>query len=120
MSFDRGFLSMMPQTVTWAAFSSLSTDGNGTRTYSTGRSVKARVQQKRQLVRDLTGREVVSQTVVYMAPFDTSDATITTIGPSDKLTLPSGFTATGSTAPRIISVDRVQDATGNHHFRVYL
>ena len=120
MAFEREFLDMFPQTVTWEPFSSYSTDGYGTRTFSTGRSVRARVQQKRTTVRDQQGRETVSNTRVFLSPFVSGTTTAVTIGPFDRLTLPAGFLSVGSSAPPIITVDRSQDDVGDHHFAVYL
>lgn len=120
MTFDRQFLDMMPQTVTVTAFSALSSDGLGAQSYSSGRSVRARIEQKRKLVRDAGGREVTSETTVYTPPYDTASTAALVINPMDQLTLPSGFLVAGSSAPPIINVERGQDENAEYGFAVYL
>lgn len=123
MSFDAEFLSMFPQTVTWTPISGLSTDGYGVMTYSTSgtKTLQARIEQKRRLVRDAVGREVVSSTTVFVPPYDNSTGqTAVVISVSDRITLPSGFLSAGSSTPPIIAVEREQDDVGDHHFAVYM
>lgn len=111
----------MPQTVTLRKFGALSTDGFGARTASTTYSVRARVEQERHLVRDVTGREVVSSTTVYLAPYDSSTGQVAiTVDVSDRVVLPSGFLVAGSSAPPIMAVERLQDDGGDHHIAVRL
>ena len=113
------FLDMMPQTVTWEASSALSSDGYGAVSYSTGLSIRGRVEQKRRLVRDSGGREVVSTSTVYLDCVTTSSGSVV-MNAYDRLTLPSGFLVAGSSQPPIISVARQQDEAGDHHIEVYL
>ena len=119
MSFESEFAEFMPNTVTLEPFSTLSTDGRGSRTYGTSVSFKARIEQRRRLVRDNQGREVMSQTTVYVPPTTTAGAAVT-VNVSDRLTLPSGFLVAGSSQPPMIWVERQQDETGNHHYAMYL
>lgn len=119
MTFETQFLDFMPQTVSLRKFSALSTDGMGARTSATTYSVRARVEQNRRLVRDASGREVVSTTQVYLAPYDNSTGqTAIVVDVSDRIVLPSGFLVAGSSAPPIMSVERQQDDAGDHHIAV--
>ena len=125
MTLDKDFLDLMPNTITWEAFSSLSTDGYGAKTYAAGQSLRCRIQQTRRLVRGLDGQEIVSTTTLYAPPTSTTSGAVV-VNPYDRITLPSGFLVAGSSQPPIISVYRGQDetagggASSDHHIEVYL
>ena len=121
MSFELEYEDWFYNSVTLQRFSGLSTDGYGARTYSTAQTVRARVEQVRRLVRDNEGKEVVSNTTVYIPPYDAStSAPSITVSASDKITLPSGYLSAGSSQPPIISVERCDDEEVTHHFEVFL
>lgn len=77
-------------------------------------SVKARVEHQVRLVRDASGREVASQTFIIADCVDV-DGNQVTFGPSDRITLPAGFSPA---QPPIISVARVDDAVGIDHWEI--
>jgi len=126
MSFERDFFEMMPETVSYRAYSSLSTDGYASKVYSpaatdTAKSVRARVEPHKTIVKDVNGREVVSSIRVFLAPWSTAGTSDSiNVGPSDLITLPSGFLLAGSSAPPIIAAYRTQDEGGMHHNEVLI
>lgn len=120
MSFERDFLAWMNQTVTYNAYTGLSTDGYSARTYSTdSRSIAARIEMVRRIVKGAEGRDAVSNTTVLTPPYDTSSCSLA-ITVADKITLPSGFLASGSSTNPIIFVEPHYDEDGLHHFEVLL
>lgn len=76
--------------------------------------VKGRVEHQVRLVRDPSGREVASQTFIIADCVDV-DGNLVTFGPSDRITLPAGFSPA---QPPIISVARIDDATGIDHWEI--
>src|SRR5512139_1869619 len=101
MSFDHGFLGMMPQSVTYQAYASISTDGYAAPTWTStsgAKTVRARIQAIRSDIRNAKTREIVGASFkLILAPFSTagtSDAV--TVTPLDKITLPTGFLVAGS------------------------
>ena len=82
-------------------------DAYGVRVYGTATSYAARVVGGRKVVKDATGKEVVSQTQVYLA----SD---TQIDVKSRVTLPSGNILSGNTSqPPLITVSYHPDATSD-------
>ena len=121
MSFERDFLDMMPASVTYQAFASLSTDGYAVKTYGSAKTVRARIQPHKKIVKDSNGREVSSSIQLYMAPWSTAGTSDSvSVGPSDLITLPSGFLVAGSSAPPIIAAYACQDESGAHHNEVLI
>jgi len=104
---ESDLLSMMPHTLTVAPWTGHNAYGEAT--YGTAVSYTARVQGKMQMVRDAAGVERVSTVTCYVA-------TTASIGPKDKLTLPSGWVPV---SPPILSVQRVSDEGGDHHTVIY-
>jgi hypothetical protein len=122
VSFERDFLAFMPFTLTYQAYSGISTDGYGARTYSTGtKSVRCRIEPHRQIVKDVQSREVTTSFRISTAPYSTVSSTDTvTITALDKITLPTGFLVAGSCSPQIISAYLCQDEAGLHHNEVVI
>jgi hypothetical protein len=122
MSFDRDFFNMLPETVTYYPYSSMSTDGYGSRAYGDARSVKARIQAVREDARTVSSREVAGATFkLLMAPWSTSGTSDTVmVSVLDKLVLPSAFIVSGSSSPPIVKAYPVQDEDGLHHNEVWL
>lgn len=110
-----GWARMMNQTVSIAAPSSA--DVYGERSYGSAVSYRCRLVGKRTLVRDTSGREVVSKQTLYLM-------TPNVIDPESLITLSTGDV--GSTEghainPPILSVGRYpDDAGGFHHSVLYL
>lgn len=104
---ESDLLSLMPHTVTVAPW--VSQNAYGEASYGSAVSYTARIQGKMQMIRDATGVERVSTVTVYVA-------TTASIGPKDKLTLPSGWTPA---SPSIIAIQRVSDESGDHHTVIY-
>ena len=104
MAIDSEFLDLMPHTVTIANLSSR--DAYGVPTYGTATSYRARVVRKAQIVKDVTGAEVVSSTQVWL--FGTSGVT-----PESRITLPD------SSTPKILMVESYPDEEGDHHDKVF-
>lgn len=104
---ESDLLSLMPHNITVAPWSSQNAYGEPT--YGSAVSYTARVVGKMRMVRDANGTERVSTVTCYVA-------TTASIGPKDKLTLPSGWTPA---SPPIIAVQRVSDESGDHHTVIY-
>ena len=129
MSFDRDFFDMMPQSLTYQAYVSISTDGYGSLYHgstSGAKTVKGRIQAIRSDIRTTISRENVPTGVgiatykVIMAPWSTAGTSDTiTVSPMDKITLPSGFLVAGSCSPPILKAYPVQDEDGHHHNEVW-
>ena len=122
MSFDKDILNMLPSEVTYYPYSSISSDGYGSRSYGTAKTVAARIQAVREDVATKSGREVVPSTFkILMAPWSTSGTSDTvTISALDKIALPSGFVVAGSCSPPILKAYPVWDESGLHHNEVWL
>ncbi len=125
MSFDRQFLAMLPQSISYRAYVGTSSGGYGATDHgstSTTKTVRARIQAVRADVRSLSSREVVGASFkLITAPWSTagtSDAV--SITALDKITLPAGFLVAGSCAPPIIRAYPVQDESGHHHNEVWI
>ena len=78
----------------------LSTDSYGKPTYGNAVTVSARVAAMPKMVRSAEGRETVSSTTAWI------ESPLIPIGATDRITLPDG------TTPKILSVQRVPDETG--------
>lgn len=100
-------LALCIHTITLAPYASQNQYGEPT--YGAVVSYKARVQGKMRMVRDSLGVERVSSVTCYVA-------TTASIGPKDRLTLPSGWTPA---SPPILSVQRQSDEGGDHHVVIY-
>jgi hypothetical protein len=96
---------LMPDTITVAALTGLSTDGYGTPTYSTAVSYPARVVGKQTLVRTFEGTEELATTVAWVA-------STSTFGPTDRYTLPDGST------PVLLAVEAYPNETGIDHVKL--
>ena len=106
MAFTDPLLDMMPQTLTHAAWSGMSTDGYATPTYSTDTSAyRCRVTSKQRLVRTFDGTEELAVTSAAVASTSTFSAL-------DKFTLPDG------TAPVLLSVETFRDESGVTHSKL--
>jgi len=107
MGFPAAFLTLMNQTVTVQDITGVSTDGYGTATYSTAKSLSARVTGTAELVRTFEGSEETATTVVWAR-------STSTFSPLAKWTLPDG------TSPPLMRVDSVFDEDGVlHHLKAY-
>ena len=101
MALDSEFLSMMPDTVTVYAKSSL--DNYGKRTWSaSGTSYSARIEPAIELARTEDGREVTVIATIYLY----GSPTLTT---DHKIVMPD------SSVPVIVSVTVHNDETGAHN-----
>ena len=78
----------------------LSKDAFGKPTFGNAITVSARVANKPMMVRSLDGLETVSRVTAWV------ESPLLPIGPTDRITLPDG------TTPKILSVQRVPDETG--------
>jgi hypothetical protein len=114
VAYEVEFDEFLTDTVTYEPFVSL--DGFGAKVYGPALNVKARVEQQAKLVRDATGREVVSNTQLFMKPTATDGSSYTPTV-QDRITLSAGYSPQ---APPPIAVERVNDNTGLHHFEVSL
>lgn len=97
----------MPHTVVIEPYASR--DGWGKPTYGAGVTVKARVQGKNRMVRTRDNVEAASMTQIYIG-------TTPSVGPDDRITLPSGFSPS---QPPILSVQKVSDEGQLHHQVIY-
>ncbi len=123
MSFDRAFFDMMPQSITYQAWTKTSTESYGTQIHSTdSKTLRARIQASRTDVRSRDSREVVGATFkLIVAPYSTvSTSDAVTVTALDKITLPTGFLVAGSCSPPIVRAYPVEDESGLHHNEVWL
>src|SRR6185503_7779560 len=105
MSFQSGFLSLMPDEIVVNAFRRASTAGYGGPTYSTAASTyRARVVAAPVHVRGSSGGDVVATHTMWVA-------TTADISARDKITF------SGSTFA-LIEVARYPDQAGRHHTRL--
>lgn len=105
--FNPAFLTLMPYSVVLNSFSTYTTGGYGTPTYSnTATTVRARVVAKQAKVLQRDGTEIAGDHVAWLA-------TTMTITLRDKLTF------NGSTF-EILSVGRYPDQVGMHHQKLTL
>lgn len=105
MSFSTKFVALMPSTVTVSTLVSLSTDGRGIATYSTGTDYRARIVRKQELVRTFEGTEEVANTLVYIASTSTFSPALSLI------------TFTGSTDLNLLALSAFPDQDGIHHLK---
>ena len=104
MSWDRGFLQMLPHTITVSTVASLSV--GGAPVFSTSAtSYRARVVNTNKFVHDSRGEGAA---VAYEAWI----ASTGILARDSKYTLPDGAT------PPVITVDTFPDEQGHHHVRV--
>lgn len=114
MSWDPEFEAFMPETITLEPTIALS--GFGAQTPGAAKTIRCRIEQEARKVTDREGKEVVSQTRLYLKP-TAEDGTSYTIAPTDRITLPAGFLPQ---QPPILSVSRQADEAGLHHYEVAL
>ena len=117
MSWDPEFEAFMPDTVGIEAC--LDVDSYGKRVFAdppAPTSVRCRIEQEARKVTDAQGKEVVSQTKLFLKP-TAEDGTTYTIGPNDRITLPAGYVPQ---QPPILTVGRENDEQGIHHWEVAL
>lgn len=90
-------------------------DAYGVRVFGSATSYAARVVGQRKIVKDATGKEVVSTITCYIA-------TDVIVDPRSRVTLPSGTFTGQSSQPPILSTGYLTDATsdGLTHSTVYL
>lgn len=115
MALDRQFLAPMLHEIVVEHISG-TTGGYATRVYSSASTFKARIEFKTTIVKDAGARDVMSKTRIFTPTYDT-DGTTATIGVSDRITLPSGFSPQ---QPPIISVEPHYDHKSLHHYEVYV
>lgn len=117
MALDRQFIKLMTDRIVVDHFTASSTDGYNVRTYSTSSTYYARIEQRVQLVKDSTSRDSVSTVTIY-TPTTDRDGTTVSIGLSDQLTLPAGYS--GRRNPPILWVERHNDDRGPMYQKVYV
>jgi hypothetical protein len=108
VSFESGFLDLMPHTVSLASWTGFSTDGHGVPTYGTASTYRARVASPgaQELLRFSTGQTMVDRKVAWVAT-------------TRAVTLRDQVAFEGSTL-RIVMFDRPADQDGVHHLKLYL
>jgi len=116
VSWDSAFDEFTQDSVTWEKCIGPGS-GFGDRAFDpVSKTVRCRIEQGARLVRDAQGREVVSQTRLFLRP-TAEDGSAFTPGVNDRFTLPSGYVPQ---QPPIISAGRHNDADGLHHYEVAL
>lgn len=108
------FLDLMPHTVKIAPFSG--TDAFGNPTFGADVSYSARISGKIRLVRDATGREVVSSQTVHLGA-------AVLVSEQDRITLSTADVASTEAyhvTPPIVAVANIADEGGLHHAMVFL
>jgi hypothetical protein len=116
MSLDPELAELFKETVKIEKFKDH--DGEGNRAFDEANPifVKARIEQFARIAIDVDGRQVSSNTHVYLLPVTIYGAEYS-ITVNDRLTLPDGYYPQ---APAIISVQREDDEDGLHHWVVNL
>ena len=119
MAWDRELEDFLTTTVVYAAPGTM--DLGGAQTFSTATiTIAARIEHDTRLVRDSIGREVVSQTQLFLKPTSTTGSTYALVV-AGQITLPAGHEPL---TPPIISVMRIGDVVseggGIHHWEVDL
>lgn len=117
MSWDSEFEAFMPDLV--AIEACLSVDSYGKRAFAdppAPKTVRCRIEQEARKVTTGDGKEVVSQTRLFLKP-TAEDGSAYTLGSNDRITLPAGYTPQ---QPPILTVGRENDAEGKHHWEVAL
>lgn len=113
MALEAALRALMWQTVTLSTFGSYNSYGGGN-TYGSAKTYCARVEREIKLVKDATGREVVSTTQVYVGDTSTGGTVPTGFGSNGKIVLPTGD------SPGILAVQSNPDeVSGVHHVVVY-
>lgn len=84
--------------------------------YAAAKTVLGRVEAYGKLVKDNSGREVMSGTRLLLRPA-AADGSAIAPKVGDKFTLPAGY---DPQAPPVISVRRENDEQGLHHWEIYL
>jgi len=106
MAWTDALLGLMPDTLTHAAWSGMSTDGYATTTYSTATTTySCRVGTEQRLVRNFDGIEELATTTVWVASTSTFSAL-------DQFTLPD------ATTPGLLSVETYRDENGVTHSKL--
>lgn len=100
----------LAQSVTLSTMTSM--DAYGAGTYGTAKRYAARVEGKRDYVKDAQGREVLYHTVVYVGPTSTGGYPPRTFAGFGKIVLPDG------TSPGILAVEENPAADGSRHHTV--
>ena len=118
MSFESEYGDIMGSIVTVEPFLSTPASDGSTRWDSTnGRIYRARIEQFTKMVRDENGREVVSDTRLYLTPEPLTGAAYSPTA-NDRFTLPAGYVP--QQVGPAISVQRQDDEAGLHHWEVNL
>lgn len=109
---NQALVQLMIHTITLEKLASAGLSGD--KAFGAAVQVKARVENQTRLVRDGSGREVASNTFIMALPYDTTGHSVT-FDPSDRITLPSGFTPS---QPRLIAIARCDAEAGLHHWEI--
>ena len=96
----------MGQTLTRRANSGFNSRGDPTNSTATA-SYACRVEARRHVVKDQSGRDAVVEHMVYVGT--TSTGGVPAFGVNDRITLPD------NTTPLLVAVDTVRDESGTHH-----
>lgn len=106
MTFTDDLLTLMPSTITHAAWVGMSTDGYAVTTYSTATTTyRCRIVSEQRNVRSFEGIEETAMTTVWVA----STSTFSSL---DQFTLPDG------TTPPLLSVETFYDENGVNHSKL--
>jgi hypothetical protein len=105
-TFTDPLIGLMPDTITYAGWQGMSTDGYATPSYTTAVSSYAcRIGSEQRLVRNFDGIEELATTTVWVA----STSTFSALG---EFTLPDGE------APGLLSIETYRDEYGITHSKL--
>lgn len=105
---DLELLSMMPHQIGYEPY--VSRDDWSNKTYGAIVLLRGRIENKRRRVLSANGKEIISETTLYLA-------TTSGISIEGRITLPSGYLPA---TPDIIAIARQDDEYGAHHTVVYV
>lgn len=112
MTWDRELEDLFTTTVTYTPHASMTV--YGAQTFSTAAlTVACRIEHDTRMVRDITGRMVVSEAALFMKPTSSAGTTYGPVTIKDSITLPTGY---DPTSPPLISVSRVNDEDGFYYW----
>ncbi len=106
MAWSTAFEELMPDGITVAPLSGLSTDGYGTEVFGTGTTYQARIVRKQHPVRTLEGIEDTATTMVWIN-------STTTFPPTSQFALTDG-----TTPANLMAIEAYPDQDGLHHVRL--
>src|SRR5260370_40889171 len=114
MTLDDQFRDATTATITVENVQGTSAGGSGARVFGAPINVLARIEKFIYKAQSHEGKEVVTKGRLFVSPVDTtSNMTLITIRPPDRITIPAGYILGAGPTPRIINVEQLKDEAGS-------